>query len=64
MNAVFMITLLMAEVPTGAVADTWGRKASFIAACVLLGNGMFLYYASYSFWGFALAVEIVKILFL
>ncbi|MBI4099369.1 hypothetical protein HY442_02490 [Candidatus Parcubacteria bacterium] len=60
-NAVFMVTLFVVEVPTGAVADTWGRKASFIAACVLLGSGMFLYYVSHSFWGFVLAEAVAAV---
>ena len=60
-NVVFMATLFFAEVPTGAIADTWGRKASFIAACILMGGGMFLYYASHSFWGFALAEAVAAV---
>ncbi len=54
-NVVFMTTLFLAEIPTGAIADTWGRKASFVIANLLLGLGMLLYFCGKSFWGFALA---------
>src|SRR3989344_7391935 len=54
-NAVFFTTLFLFEIPTGAFADIFGRKASVIAACLLFSLGMFVYAASGSFWAFALA---------
>ena len=55
MNFVFFTTLFLFEVPTGVVADVFGRKISFVCSCFLFSLGMFIYGASYSFWGFALA---------
>lgn len=54
-NFVFFTTLFLCEVPTGAVADVFGRKTSFVISCFLFAGGMFLYAASHSFWEFALA---------
>ena len=49
-NGAFMATLLIAEVPTGAVADTWGRKVSYVASTLLLATSMFAYANAHSFW--------------
>lgn len=54
-NFVFFTTLFFCEIPTGAVADVFGRKASFVVSCFLLSTSMFLYSAMGSFWGFAFA---------
>jgi len=54
-NFVFFTTLFLCEIPTGAVADVFGRKTSFVISCFLFSVGMFIYAASRSFWGFALA---------
>lgn len=53
-EAIFHITSFLMEIPTGAVADIWGRKASricgrigqLISACILIYSN--------SFWGFAI----------
>ena len=57
-NLVFFTTIFIWEIPTGAVADVFGRKISFIVSCFLLSVSFFIYAASYSFWGFALAEAI------
>lgn len=54
-NMVFFFTLFVFEIPTGAIADVFGRKLSVILAGVLTALGFFFYYISQSFWGFALA---------
>ncbi len=54
-NFVFFSTLFVCEIPTGAFADIFGRKTSFVIACLLLSAGTFIYAVSKSFWGFALA---------
>jgi MFS family permease len=54
-NLVFFTTSFLCEIPTGAVADVFGRKTSFVCSCFLFAIGMFIYAASSSFWGFALA---------
>lgn len=57
-NAIFFLTLFICEIPTGAFADIFGRKNSFIASCALMGLSMFIYGYSRGFWGFIVA-EIV-----
>lgn len=57
-NFVFYITLFLCEIPTGAFADVFGRKASFLVACVLFAISMLIYGFSETFWGFIVA-EIV-----
>ena len=54
-NATFFFTLFICEIPTGAFADIFGRKTSFIIACGLLSVSMFIYGASHTFWGFVCA---------
>src|SRR3989344_7989541 len=54
-NFVFFITMFVCEIPTGAIADVFGRKTSFVCSCFLYAVGMFVYAASQSFWGFVLA---------
>src|SRR5204863_339168 len=48
--ATYLITVFVFEVPTGAIADRFGRKRSFLAACVI----RMVAYALYAFTrGFA-----------
>lgn len=54
-NAAFMATLLIAEIPTGAVADTWGRKVSYVASVLFYSISMFAYASAHSFWTCVLA---------
>jgi MFS transporter, DHA3 family, tetracycline resistance protein len=54
-NVVFFCTLFVAEIPTGAYADTFGRKASYVLASLLWSLGLIVYGTSVSFAGFALA---------
>ncbi len=60
-NLVFFATLFICEIPTGAIADVFGRKISFVCSCFLFCLGMFVYALSKSFWGFALAEAISAI---
>lgn len=57
-NAVFFTTLFICEIPTGAFADVFGRKSSYVASAVLISLSMFIYGASSGFAGF-LCAEIV-----
>ena len=54
-NAVFFVTLFVCEIPTGAFADIFGRKTSFVVACGIMSASMFVYGLSHTFFGFALA---------
>jgi MFS family permease len=60
-NVAFYVTLFVFEIPTGAFADVFGRKASYVVSCMLWGVGSFVYASANSFWGFAFAEAIVAI---
>ncbi|MBP9761937.1 hypothetical protein KBD11_02595, partial [Candidatus Saccharibacteria bacterium] len=42
-NSTFFVTLFLCEIPTGAFADVYGRKASYVVACILTTIGMAVY---------------------
>lgn len=58
-NAFFTAGQVIFEVPTGVIADSWGRRASFLLGSLTLGLSTALYYymwhISAPFWGWALA---------
>ena len=60
-NLVFFSTRFICEIPTGAFADVFGRKVSFVVSCILFSLGMFLYGLSNSFWGFVVSEAITAI---
>jgi MFS family permease len=53
--AVYLITVCALEVPTGAIADVWGRKASFVLSCLVRALAFGLYYVSDAFAEFLFA---------
>lgn len=54
-NCFYMGSIVLFEVPTGMLADRYGRKASFVVSCFVYSVSMFLYYKSGSFAMFVLA---------
>jgi MFS family permease len=58
-NAFFTLGQVVFEVPTGVVADTWGRRASYILGVLTLLVSTLLYllmwYIQAPFWGWALS---------
>ncbi len=58
-NAFFTLGQVLFEVPTGVVADLWGRRASYLAGTVTLLTSTLLYYLMWRvqapFWGWALS---------
>jgi MFS family permease len=54
-NMVFFVSLFLCEIPTGAFADVFGRKASFVLSCFLLMGSMLTYTYSETFTSFAIA---------
>jgi MFS family permease len=58
-NAIYTLGLVLFEIPTGMVADTWGRRTSYLlgAAIQLVGNLMYvwMWYAHAPFWGWGIA---------
>ncbi|MDO8507262.1 MAG: MFS transporter [bacterium] len=57
-NCVFFTTLFICEIPTGVVADVFGRKVSFIISCFLFSISLFVYAGSNGIWFFVLAEAI------
>jgi MFS family permease len=53
--AVYLLTICVFEVPTGAVADVFGRKASFVLSCLVRAVAFGLYYCSNTFPQFVVA---------
>jgi MFS family permease len=53
-NAFFTAGMVIFEVPTGVVADTWGRRTSYLLGTLTLAGSTFLYYLLWvsegSFW--------------
>lgn len=60
-NFVFFGTLFIFEIPTGAFADVFGRKLSFVISCFLFAIGLIIYAYATSFWWFALGETISAI---
>ena len=61
LQAVYSVTIMVLEIPTGYFADILGRKRSIlIGACMGFG-GYLIYSFSYGFWQFAVAETILGI---
>ena len=58
-NLVYFMTIAALEMPTGSIADSFGRKRSFVLSCFLHAAGLFIYAAARNFWGFALAEFVI-----
>ncbi|HEX2690318.1 MAG TPA: MFS transporter [Kofleriaceae bacterium] len=58
-NAIYTLGLVLFEIPTGMVADTWGRRTSYLvgAAVQLVGNLLYfwMWYTKGPFWGWGVA---------
>jgi MFS family permease len=56
-NAFFTAGMVVFEVPTGVIADTWGRRASYLLGTITLSASTLLYYVMWEtkapFWGWA-----------
>jgi MFS family permease len=64
-NAFYTIGVAVFELPTGMVADTWGRRTSFLlgAGTQLIGNLLYvaMWYVHAPFWGWAIASVLLGI---
>ncbi|MGH8773868.1 MAG: MFS transporter [Jiangellaceae bacterium] len=48
-NAFFTAGMVLFEVPTGVVADTWGRRTSYLLGTLTLAGSTFLYFLMWQF---------------
>src|ERR687892_1467293 len=62
-NAFFTAGMVLFEVPTGVVADTWGRRASYLLGTLTLAGSTLLYYlmwqTSAPFWAWAVVSVLI-----
>ncbi len=61
LQAVYSVTLMVLEIPTGYFADTAGRKTSIFVGSLFGFTGYLIYSASAGFWQFALAETILGV---
>src|ERR671915_1002148 len=50
-NGFFTVGMVLFEVPTGVVADTWGRRTSYLLGTVTLAASTFVYYLLWVYEG-------------
>ena len=55
LQAIYSISIVAWEIPSGYVADVIGRKKSLVIGAVLGFLGYLIYSCTYGFWGFVLA---------
>ena len=60
-NMVFMTTMFLLEVPTGAVADIFGRRFSYLLSNLVIAAGFLFYGFSGTLVGFMLAEAILAL---
>ena len=58
LKSIYSMAIVALEVPSGWMADVWGRKKTLILGALMGSAGFMMYSFSFGFWAFALA-EIV-----
>jgi MFS family permease len=58
LKAIYSVAIVMMEIPSGWMADVWGRKKTLLLGSILGSAGFLIYSFSYGFWAFVVA-EIV-----
>ncbi len=61
LKSIYSVGIVMMEIPSGYLADVWGRKKSLLTGAVLGTVGFGLYSISHGFWAFALAELVLGI---
>jgi len=60
-ESVFAAMMILLDVPTGWLADQWGRKKTLISGAFVFGLGILALYYSIGFWTVILAQGVVGI---
>lgn len=58
LKSIYSIAIVVMEIPSGYLADVWGRKSTLLLGAILGAAGFAMYSFSFGFWAFA-AAEIV-----
>ena len=61
LNTVYAGTAVLCDVPTGALADRFGRRRAMIAGALSMALGCFIDYQSRTFWGFAFGESLLAL---
>ncbi len=61
LKAIYSIAIVVMEIPSGWMADVWGRKKTLILGSILGCSGFLMYSFSFGFWAFAFAEIILGI---
>lgn len=61
LKSIYSIGIVIMEIPSGYLADVWGRKKSLLTGALLGAVGFGMYSFSYGFWAFALAELILGV---
>lgn len=61
LQAVYSIVIVILEIPSGYLADVWGRKRTLLLGSVMGAAGFLIYGFSYGFTGFLIAEIILGI---
>lgn len=61
LKSIYSLAMVAMEIPSGYMADAWGRKKSLVLGAFMGSGGMALYCFSQGFWAFAIAEVILGI---
>ena len=61
LKAIYSVAIVALEIPSGWMADIWGRKKTLILGSILGSSGVLIYCFSYGFLAFAVAEIILGI---
>ncbi len=59
LQSIYALAIVFLELPTGAIADYFGKKLSLILGSLLFAIGMFVYGLSFKFWQFTIGEVIL-----
>ena len=55
LKAIYSVAIVAMEIPSGWMADVWGRKKTLLLGSILGSVGFLIYSFSYGFWAFVVA---------
>lgn len=61
LKSIYSVAVVVMEIPSGWMADVWGRKKTLIAGSILASAGFLIYSFSFGFWAFAIAEIILGV---